>query len=87
MDNIVIELEDGKYVYTFSDKTGAQTVTRNGEVWSNETGNNFLLAMAMKIEELEAKVDDCVYVIEEVVSKNPTSCDSRLVSFLEENKQ
>lgn len=87
MNNIIIELEDGKYFYTFDSKTGAQTVTRNGEVWSNETGNNFLLSMAMKIEELEGRIEDCVYVIEEVVSKNPTSCDSRLVSFLEENKQ
>ena len=58
MDNIIIELEDGKYFYTFDGKTGTQTVTRNGEVWSNETGNNLLLAMAMKIEELEGKISD-----------------------------
>ena len=57
MDNIIIELEDGKYSYTFDSKTGTQTVTRNGEVWSNETGNNFLLAMAMKIEELSSTIN------------------------------
>ena len=58
MDNIVIELEEGKYVYTFISKAGTQTVTRNGEIWRDETGNNLLLAMAMKIEELEDKISD-----------------------------
>ena len=65
MGNIVIELEDGKYVYTFSNKTGAQIVTRNGEVWSNETGNNFLLAMAMKIEELSSTINFYEDVLED----------------------
>ncbi len=56
MSDIKIELNEGKYVYTFSEKTGVQTVTRNCEVWANETGNNLLLAMAMKIEDLEDKI-------------------------------
>ena len=85
-DNIVIELEDGKYVYTF--ENGMQIITRHGETWRNETGDNFLLAMAQRIQDLEFKLEndlqDATDIIDDVVSKNPSSCDSRLINFLEE---
>lgn len=85
-DKIVIELEDGKYVYTFLN--GVQNITRNGTDWRNETGDGFILAMAQRIQDLEFKIEndlqDATDIIEDVVSKNPNSCDSRLIEFLEE---
>ena len=85
-DKIVIELEDGKYVYTFID--GIQNVTRNGTDWRNETGDGFILAMAQRIQDLEFKLEkdmeEAVSIIDDVVSKNPSSCDSRLIDFLED---
>ena len=57
MSDIKIELNEGEYVYNFSEKTGVQTVTRNGEVWTDETGNNFLLAMATEVDRLRLDVE------------------------------
>lgn len=54
-DKIVIELEDGKYVYTF--ENGMQIITRHGETWRNETGDGFILAMAQHIQDLEMELD------------------------------
>lgn len=83
-DKIVIKLNNSKYEYTF-DK-GTQTIKRNGEEWRNETGDNFLLALAQRVNdlewELESKLAEVLYVIENVVSKNPTTCDSRLIHLL-----
>ena len=85
-DKIVIELDEGKYEYVF--ENGVQTIKRHGEAWRNETGDNFILAMAMRIEELEKELsggmEETINVIKEVVSKNPTTCDSRLTDFLVE---
>ena len=79
---IYIKLEDGKYEYTF-DK-GIQMIKRYGQDWRDETGDSVLLAMAQRIQELETGLEDAIYVIEDVVSKNPTTCDSRLTNYLEE---
>ena len=48
-----IELQQGKYIYEFNETSGRQEIYRHGELWRDETGNGFLLAMAQKIEELE----------------------------------
>ena len=55
-DRIVIELEDGKYVYTFAN--GMQIITRHGESWRNETGDGFILAMAQRIQDLENELNE-----------------------------
>ncbi|AKO61080.1 hypothetical protein AXI76_gp179 [Pseudoalteromonas phage H101] len=55
-----IELENGKYTYVFEESTGRQEVYRHGELWQDETGNGFLLAMAQRIESLE----DELYMVE-----------------------
>lgn len=85
-NTINIKLNNGEYEYTFEDSE--QLIKRNGLEWRNETGDNFILAMAMRIEELEWKfendMEEAIDIIEDVVSKNPTSCDSRLTDFLEE---
>ncbi|CAH9014815.1 putative Phi92_gp094 [Vibrio phage 424E50-1] len=62
-DKIVIELEDGKYVYTFID--GIQNVTRNGTDWRNETGDSFLLAMAHCIQDLRDELDIAIEAVEQ----------------------
>lgn len=51
---IEIILESGKYHYTY--KEGRQYITRYGEPWRTETGDNFLLAMAERISYLENSV-------------------------------
>ena len=51
-----IELE--KYTYLFDEKTGLATVLRNGLPWRDCQGDNFILAMAQRIEELEAESVD-----------------------------
>ncbi len=85
-DKIVIKLAGGKYVYTF--ENGMQVITRHGETWRNETGDGFILAMAQRIQVLEFKLEndmeEAVNIIDDVVNKNPSSCDSRLIDFLEE---
>lgn len=48
-DEISIQLQEGKYHYLF--QNGKQTITRHGEFWRDETGDNLLLAMAQTIED------------------------------------
>ena len=48
-----VELE--KYTYLFEENTGLATVLRNGLPWRDCQGDNFILAMAQRIEELEAE--------------------------------
>ena len=62
-DKIVIKLEDGKYVYTF--ENGMQIITRHGEDFRNETGDNFLLAMAQHIQDLENELGIATEAIEQ----------------------
>lgn len=54
--NIYITLSDGKYEYEFDHQKGAQTIKRNGKDWRDETGDNLILAMAQRIDELEEEV-------------------------------
>lgn len=86
-NTINIKLNNGEYEYTFTER-GEQQVKRNGLDWRNETGDNFILALAMRIEELEWQLEngmeEAIDIIEDVVIKNPTTCDSRLTGFLEE---
>ena len=51
-----VELE--KYTYLFEENTGLATVLRNGLPWRDCQGDNFILAMAQRIEELEAESVD-----------------------------
>lgn len=62
-DKIVIELDEGNYEYVF--EKGVQTVKRSGEDWRDVTGDNFILAMAMRIEELEKELDIAVSAVEQ----------------------
>lgn len=58
MENFDIEL--GEYHYYYKD--GKQEITRNDNPWRDETGDNFILAMAMRIQELE---DELMWAEEE----------------------
>ena len=60
--HINIKLED-KYEYIFDN--GSQLIKRNGEPWRDETGDNFILAMAMRIEELEDELGIAVEAVEQ----------------------
>tara|TARA_Y100001956_G_scaffold48961_1_gene47603 strand:- start:5067 stop:5300 length:234 start_codon:yes stop_codon:yes gene_type:complete len=62
-DKIVIELEEGKYEYLF--ENGVQTIRRHGEDLRIETGNSFILAMAMRIDELEKELDIAITAVEQ----------------------
>ena len=53
-----ITLENGKYEYTFDESTGSQGAYHHGELWRDLTGDNLVLAMAHKIKELEAEVEE-----------------------------
>lgn len=55
-NNIYITLNDGKYEYTFNAKEGTQVIKRNGQPWRDETGDNLLLEMAQRIDQLEDEV-------------------------------
>lgn len=62
--SIKINLSNGKYEYTFNDN-GEQKVKRNGEDWRDVTGDNFILAMAMHIDELEDELEVAIQAIEQ----------------------
>lgn len=64
MENFTIELD--KYTYEYND--GKQAIFRNGFFWQEATGDKFMLAMAMRIKELEEEVEvleDKVEALEE----------------------
>ena len=63
-NTINIKLNNGEYEYTFTEN-GEQLIKRNGEDWRNETGDNFTLAMAMRIEELEEELDIAIQAVEQ----------------------
>lgn len=58
-----IELENGKYTYIFN--KGRQEVLRHCELWRDCTGDNFILAMAQKIESLENELTKAINIIED----------------------
>ncbi|CAH9014745.1 putative coil containing protein [Vibrio phage 495E54-1] len=62
-NKINIKLDDGKYEYAL--ENGTQIIKRNGEQWRDETGDNFILSMAMRIEELENELNIAVEAIEQ----------------------
>ena len=62
-DKIVIKLDEGKYEYVF--ENGVQTIKRHGGDWRNETGDNLILAMAMRIDELEKELDIAITAVEQ----------------------
>lgn len=51
-----IELAEGKYTFLFDEKTGVSEALRYGEKWRDTIGDGFILAMAQRIEELEAQL-------------------------------
>ena len=53
-----MRIELGKYTYLFDEFTGKSEALRNNLPWKDTCGDNLLLAMAMKIEELEAESID-----------------------------
>lgn len=55
-DTLVIELEGGKYSYVYTN--GKQTVLRHDEEWRDLTGDKFVYAMAARIAELEAALNN-----------------------------
>lgn len=65
----VFRLQLGEYEYTYED--GKQTITRNNLPWRDETGDNLILAMAMRIKDLEKDVK----VLEKYVDKLEDTVD------------
>lgn len=53
----------GEYTYIFDEQTGNQEIYRNGQLWRNETGDNFILSMAQHIEALQAVVVEAHRII------------------------
>lgn len=50
-----VDLDNGKYTIRFNESTGALSVLRHGEQWSEETGSKFILSVLHRIEELQDK--------------------------------
>ena len=63
MDNL-LEITLGEYHYTLT-KDYQQLITRNGESWRNETGDNLIYAMAQKINSLEEELGLAVEIIDD----------------------
>ena len=53
-----MRIELGKYTYLFDETTGKSTVLRNNLPWRDTVGDNFILTMAQRIEELEEEAID-----------------------------
>jgi hypothetical protein len=60
---MILKLQGGKYTYVFDENNSNQEIYRNGLLWRNETGDNFILAMAQRIEELEKAVVEAHRII------------------------
>ena len=60
-----VKLENGKYLYIFDEVIGSSTVFLNGAIWKDTTGDELLLAMAQRINELEEELDVAINIIEE----------------------
>ena len=60
-----VKLENGKYLYIFDEVIGSSTVFRKGVIWKDTTGDELLLAMAQRINELEEELDVAINIIEE----------------------
>lgn len=54
MSQIRIELDNGKYTYIFDSKE--HKALRHGEEWRNLAGDNLVLHMGFKIEELQDRI-------------------------------
>jgi hypothetical protein len=50
-----IDLEGGKYIHYFNEKTGEQWAERHGEQWRDLSGDKLVLSLAQKIYELEKR--------------------------------
>lgn len=59
-----MEIPLGEYHYTLT-KEGKQLITRHGESWRDETGDNLIYAMAQKINNLEQELDLAIDIIED----------------------
>lgn len=58
-----IRLQNGKYTYVFDEQTGRQEVYGHDELWRDLCGDNFTLAMAQHIEELQQAVVEAHRII------------------------
>ena len=88
-DKIEISLEDGKYLYTY--REGIQIVERYREPWRNETGDNFILAMARRIQDLEEalykeKETSALLVLISEAKKSKTYTKEELFAKIEEDR-
>lgn len=63
--NNLLEITLGEYHYTLTEDY-KQLITRNGESWRDETGDNLIYSMAQKISDLEEELSLSEKVFEEV---------------------
>tara|TARA_R100001594_G_scaffold61608_1_gene95795 strand:+ start:18 stop:254 length:237 start_codon:yes stop_codon:yes gene_type:complete len=63
MDNL-LEITLEEYHYTLTEDY-QQLITRNGEPWRDETGDNLIYAMAQKINSLEEELGLAVEIIDD----------------------
>lgn len=53
-----IKCEDGKYEWSFDEKTAKLTCKRYGEEWRDETGDGAVLALLHVAEDLQRRVTE-----------------------------
>jgi len=63
--NNLLEIPLGEYHYTLT-KDYQQLITRHGESWRDETGDNLIYAMAQRINDLEEELSLSEKVFDEV---------------------
>lgn len=62
--NNLLEIPLGKYHYTFT-KEGKQLITRNGEPWRDETGDNLICTLAHHLQEAWEELELAREIIED----------------------
>lgn len=54
------------YDFMFNETSGSLTIMRHGHAWRNETGDNALLALMMKCEQMAIVITDIVENSDEI---------------------
>jgi hypothetical protein len=76
---MVINIGDGKYTVIQEDNPWIFKALRNGEEWRDLTGDNLILAMLYRIEDMQKIINQCKDTFEKIIPmENKLSKSRRL---------